>query len=1005
VVARRFHRLLVPVVATVLLAAGLVAAPSGPVRAATLPVPPGATPLPTAQINGIAWQQVIHGNTVYVGGKFDRARPPGAAPGVSQVVRQNLLAYDITTGQLKSGFVANTNGQVLGLAMAPDGSRLYIAGEFTTVNGVSRPRIAALDPSTGAVDTAFKASTDFRVRSLVVTSSTVYAGGAFGAANGQARGQLAAFRRSDGGLLNWAPTATGGQVMAIAQIPGSSRIVAAGAFTHLNGVAARGMGAVDATSGATISSFPINTVILNSGADAAIYSLHSDSSKIYGTGYTFGSTGNFEGNFATDDTGKIIWINNMRGDQYDIFSARGMAFTVGHAHRNSDIQGGFPQDDPWTWFRAMAETSDPLSTLQPATASHNFGGRPSPIVLHWWPDLATGNVSGATQAAWSITGDNRYLTLAGEFPKVNNVAQQGIARFAFRDVQTSATGPAQSGSTWTPRVTSPAAGTAQISIPANWDYDDASLSYAVQREGAGTIATNQVPSVFHTRPIITHLVTGLAVGSAPRFRVIATDPTGRTQTSPWVAVTVSGSGSLYAYQKAVLADRAALLYRFGGSGTSVTDFAYTNTGTASSGITTGVPGAIAGDPGKAYRFNGGQSVWTTASDSPPRTVSTEAWFRTTTTTGGTIVARGDVAGPATSPNVNYVTFMGNDGKVRFGVAENSKRVITSPKAYNDGKWHHVVATLDWPGGMRLYVDGQLVVSNPNVRTGRDFRGYWRVGGDQLSGYTGRPSKDFFTGDIDEVAVYDEALSSTRVAAHYAAGTSGTVAPPPDDPPPPPPPPPPPAPSGTIAADTFGRSVTGGWGAAQTGGTWALAGSSSGYRVNGAQGEHLLSAAGANRDTSLPVAATDVTFGGTVVIDKTSTGGGVYLSLGARRNGTTSYQARVRLLANGTVQLDNQRIVSGTTTTLPGGGIQSGLSSAGGSTLAFKVQVTGSGTTTIRTKLWRSGTTEPSAWNVTATDSTAALQGPGAIYLGSYLSGSASNAPITVRWDNVLATAP
>ena len=54
-------------------------APTG-ARADT--VPPAGTPatvsadgLPTTQINGVAWSQVVVGNTVYVGGEFTSARP------------------------------------------------------------------------------------------------------------------------------------------------------------------------------------------------------------------------------------------------------------------------------------------------------------------------------------------------------------------------------------------------------------------------------------------------------------------------------------------------------------------------------------------------------------------------------------------------------------------------------------------------------------------------------------------------------------------------------------------------------------------------------------------------------------------------------------------------------------------------------------------------------------------------------------------------------------------
>jgi hypothetical protein len=750
----------------------LVAA--APAAAAT-PVPPGANALPTAQIDGVAWQTLVVGSTVYVGGSFAKARPPGAAPGTSTVVRQNLLAFDITTGQLKSGFVANTNGQVLGLAMAPDGSRLYVAGEFTSINGVNRYRVAALNPTTGAVDTTFKAKADFRVRAVLATSDTVYLGGAFGFMNDQPRAQLAAVRRSDGTLLNWAPKATGGQVMALAMVAGSGRIVAGGAFTALNGTAAMGVGALDAATGA-VQPFPLNQVIKNGGTSSAIYSLTADATRVYGSGYTFGAEGNFEGNFATDASGKVVWINDIRGDQYDVFATRGMVFTAGHAHQDANLAGGFPQSDetsgslfkPW---HALAQTAAATGKLQPSNnGKFNLGGQPSPTLLHWFPDYTTGTISGANQATWTIAGNSQYIVTGGEFTKVNYVPQQGLTRFAFRDVAASKEPPRLSGPTFLPEVTSPAPGVAQVSFPANWDRDDASLSYSVQREGPGQVNTFSLASSFHSQPVTTFVERNLPVGSQQRYRVVATDGAGLKAIGDWVAVTIAGSGSLGNYHANVLSDRPTLYYRMGGSGAAMTDWAFRNDGVLSSGATRGVPGALAGDSGTAVRLNGsGQNVATAKIASTPRAMSSEVWVRTTSRTGGMLVGWGDRPGTGTSSRVDYVTYLGNDGKVRFGVVENSRSVITSSAAINDGKWHHVVATLDWASGQRLYVDGQLVASNANVKHGRDYRGYWRVGSDSLANWASRPTTDALTGDVDEVATYLTALPASRVAAHYAAG--------------------------------------------------------------------------------------------------------------------------------------------------------------------------------------------------------------------------------------------
>jgi hypothetical protein len=63
---------------------------------------------------------------------------------------------------------------------------------------------------------------------------------------------------------------------------------------------------------------------------------------------------------------------------------------------------------------------------------------------------------------------------------------------------------------------------------------------------------------------------------------------------------------------------------------------------------------------------------------------------------------------------------------------------------------------------------------------------------------------------------------------------------------------------------------------------------------------------------------------------------------------------------------------------------------------------GNGTTTVQGKIWLGSNPEPAAWTGTTTDSSASLQTTGAVGLRSYLSGSATNAPIAVSFDNLTA---
>ncbi len=118
-------------------------------------------------------------------------------------------------------------------------------------------------------------------------------------------------------------------------------------------------------------------------------------------------------------------------------------------------------------------------------------------------------------------------------------------------------------------------------------------------------------------------------------------------------------------------------------------------------------------------------------------------------------------------------YMTNAGKLRFGVFPSSTDVgIESPNSYNDGAWHHMVAT-QGTNGMKLYVDGQQVATGPEV-SNLAVNGYWRVGGDNLAGRASRPSSDYFKGSLDEAAVYPRALSLGEVQSHFSKA-GGTVA--------------------------------------------------------------------------------------------------------------------------------------------------------------------------------------------------------------------------------------
>ena len=146
----------------------------------TLPATVSADALPTVQINGVAWSQVTVGNTVYVTGSFSQARPAGVAVGgAGSVARSNLLAYDITTGKLITTFNHSLNGQGLAIVASPNGSTVYVVGDFTKVDGVTHNRIAAFSTATGNLISTFTGNLNGSTKAVTANNSTVYVGGSF----------------------------------------------------------------------------------------------------------------------------------------------------------------------------------------------------------------------------------------------------------------------------------------------------------------------------------------------------------------------------------------------------------------------------------------------------------------------------------------------------------------------------------------------------------------------------------------------------------------------------------------------------------------------------------------------------------------------------------------------------------------------------------------------------------------------------------------------------------
>ncbi|MBK7623965.1 MAG: hypothetical protein IPJ14_15230 [Kineosporiaceae bacterium] len=204
----------------------------------------------------------------------------------------------------------------------------------------------------------------------------------------------------------------------------------------------------------------------------------------------------------------------------------------------------------------------------------------------------------------------------------------------------------------------------------------------------------------------------------------------------------------------------------------------------------------------------------------------------------------------------------------------------------------------------------------------------------------------------------------------------------------------------VGQDSFSRNVTGAWGRADLGGGWT-GGSAAADVIDGA-GRIAVSAAGSTkmRLATLSEATLDTVQRGW--LESLPTGGGIYLAPVVRNTTAGEYRAKVRVVATGAMSVSLVAVVAGVETEIAAPVTIAGLTYAAGTKLAVRLQATGTNPTTVQARVWVDGTDEPADWQRTATDSTAALQAPGAVGVWTYLSASAV-APVVVRVDDLVVT--
>jgi hypothetical protein len=286
---------------------------------------------------------------------------------------------------------------------------------------------------------------------------------------------------------------------------------------------------------------------------------------------------------------------------------------------------------------------------------------------------------------------------------------------------------------------------------------------------------------------------GTSDGGAKTVYVQFHDRSGKLSQAESDTIVLEGSGPSSSYSAEVLADSPSGYWRLGerAGNLAANSAGSGNHGTYLGAPTLGVAGLIDTDTGTAAHFRGGGQhvrVASASSLSPTSEVAVEAWIKP-----DSLPAAGAFASVASKPGAYSLQF--NGPRLEFTVLKDrvSHRAQAVAGRIAPGTAHHVAGTYDG-SAVRLYIDGAEAAALP-------LTGPIDTSAAPLSMASWTGAEEFFSGVLDDVAVYDSVLSAARVRAHRTAGVPE---------PPPPVVPPVAAPSGLRATAVSSSRIDLSW---------------------------------------------------------------------------------------------------------------------------------------------------------------------------------------------------
>lgn len=169
--------------------------------------------------------------------------------------------------------------------------------------------------------------------------------------------------------------------------------------------------------------------------------------------------------------------------------------------------------------------------------------------------------------------------------------------------------------------------------------------------------------------------------------------------------------------------------------------------------------ALATTPTSTGTFSGSTSSYARTATAPnfgaSQDFSVAFWFKTTTTSSDAAMVTDKNWG---SGSYNGWVFAMNSGRVRFNIGDDEGHRVDLYTQYglNDGKWHHVAASVSRTGNAVLYLDGVSKGSTSAAALLTINSTYPLCFG--TDGQYNYP----YAGDIDEVKIWNTALSQSQI---------------------------------------------------------------------------------------------------------------------------------------------------------------------------------------------------------------------------------------------------